>query len=62
MKSPLQIVPVGVQTTFVEIWRWDQELERLHARIAPRFARPEPRRRALAFLKGIISTIKRKNG
>jgi len=34
----------------------------LHARIAPRFARPEPRRRALAFLHGILSTTSRKNG
>jgi len=62
MQSPQAIVPVGTKTTFVEVWRWGQELERLHARIAPRFARPEPRRRALAFLKGIVSSVKRKNG
>lgn len=43
MQSPQAIVPVSAQTTFVEVWRWGQELERLHARIAPRFARPEPR-------------------
>jgi SRSO17 transposase len=48
--------------TFADIWRWGQELERLHTRIALRFARPEPRRRALAFLKGIVSTTQRKNG
>ncbi|GHO57860.1 hypothetical protein [Ktedonobacter robiniae] len=41
-------------TTFLDIWRWGQELERLHARIAPHFVRPEPRRRALAYLKGIV--------
>jgi SRSO17 transposase len=35
--------------------------ERLHARIAPRFARPEPRRRALAYLQGIVSDTSRKN-
>jgi SRSO17 transposase len=34
----------------------------LHARIAPHFARPEPRRRALAYLQGILSSIERKNG
>src|SRR5258708_4118366 len=62
MKSPQAIVPVGAQTTFIEVWRWGQELECLHARIAPRFARPEPRRRALAYLKGIVSSIERKNG
>lgn len=52
----------GTTTTFVDVWRWGQELERLHARIAPRFARPEPRGRALAYLKGIVSTARRKNG
>src|SRR5260370_17501924 len=50
------------KTTVTDVVRWTQELERLHARIAPRFARPEPRRRALAFLHGILSTISRKNG
>ena len=29
----------------------------LHARIAPRFARAEPRRRVLAYLQGILSDI-----
>lgn len=62
MQSPQTIVPVGTQTTFVEVWKWGQELEHLHARIAPRFVRPEPRKRALAFLKGIVSSIERKNG
>src|SRR6266516_3941275 len=62
VKQLQHITPVGAQTTLVEVWRWGQELERLHTRIAPRFARPEPRRRALAYLKGIISSTKRKNG
>jgi SRSO17 transposase len=50
------------KTTITDVVRWTQELDRLHARIAPRFARPEPRRRALAFLHGILSTTSRKNG
>jgi SRSO17 transposase len=62
MKQPQQITPVGAKTTFVEVWRWGQELEHLHARIAPRFARPEPHRRVLAYLKGIVSSSERKNG
>ncbi len=62
MKQPQQISPVGARTTFVEVWKWGEELERLHARMAPRFARPEPRRRALAYLKGIVSSVERKNG
>jgi hypothetical protein len=62
VKQRQHITPVGAQTTFVEVWKWGQELERLHACIAPCFARPEPRRRTLAYLKGIVSTIERKNG
>jgi hypothetical protein len=60
MKSSQHLTPVGTKTTFVEVWQWGQELERLHARIAPRFVRPEPRRRALAYLQGTVSFIERK--
>jgi hypothetical protein len=38
------------------------ELDALHARIAPRFERSEPRRRSLAHLKGLLSHAERKNG
>jgi SRSO17 transposase len=62
VKQPQHITPVGAKITFIEVWKWGQELQRLHARIAPRFARPEPRRRALAYLKGIVSAAERKNG
>jgi SRSO17 transposase len=41
---------------------WAGELEALHAQIAPRFERAEPRRRALAYLKGLLSHAERKNG
>jgi SRSO17 transposase len=37
-------------------------LETLHSRIAPRFARAEPRRRALAYLSGLLSPEQRRNG
>jgi hypothetical protein len=50
------------RTTAADVCRWAQELFHLHARIAPRFARPEPRRRALAYLQGILSDTSRKNG
>ena len=62
MKQSQQITVTGTKTTFVEVWKWGRELERLHARIAHHFARPEPRRRALAYLKGIVSSVERKNG
>src|ERR1700674_2539827 len=62
MKHPQHVTPVGAQTTVGDVCKWGQELECLHARIAPRFARPEPRRRVLAYLKGIVSSVERKNG
>jgi SRSO17 transposase len=34
----------------------------VQARVAPRFARAEPRRRALAYLRGLLSPVERKNG
>jgi SRSO17 transposase len=62
MKQLPHITPVGAPTTCVEVWKWGQELKCLYARIATRFARPEPRRRVLAYLQGIVSAIERKNG
>src|SRR5712691_413713 len=52
----------GTATTCAEVGRWVQRLFCLHARLAPRFARPEPRHRALAYLQGILSETERKNG
>src|SRR5918995_1237280 len=39
-----------------------QELDARRGRLAPRFARPEPRRRALSYLKGLTGALERKNG
>ena len=44
------------------IQQWTGELQQLHSRIAPRFRRAEPRRRALGYLKGLLATVERKNG
>ncbi len=41
---------------------WAQGLEELAQRIAPRFSRAEPRRRALAYLRGLLAPLERKNG
>jgi SRSO17 transposase len=41
---------------------WADELNILSHRIAPRFARAEPRRQAEGYLKGLFSPIRRKNG
>src|SRR5437764_11884597 len=41
---------------------WAEGLEALHARVGRRFARAEPRRRALAYVRGLRSPVERKNG
>src|ERR671933_501880 len=41
---------------------WTRALEEVAGRIAPRFGRAEPRRRALAYLQGLLSSLERKNG
>jgi SRSO17 transposase len=45
-----------------EIGRWPLALIQLHQRLAPYFARPEPRQHALLYLQAILSDIPRKNG
>ena len=62
MKPRHHTTPGDVATTTMDIVRWTQALLDLHNRIAPHFARPEPCRRALAYLQGLMSDIERKNG
>ena len=45
-----------------EVARWAEGIERVHECIAGRFRRPEPRRRALEYLKGLLSPVQRKDG
>ena len=45
-----------------EVGRWAEGIERVHGCIAGRFRRPEPRRRALEYLRGLLSPVERKNG
>jgi hypothetical protein len=45
-----------------EVQAWAAGLEALHAQIAGRFARAEPRRRVLAYLRGLVGNVGRKNG
>jgi SRSO17 transposase len=45
-----------------EVRAWAAGLEALHARIAGRFARAQPRRRALAYLRGLLGAVTPKNG
>jgi len=41
---------------------WEHEVEELHHRLGELFRRPEPRQRSLAYLKGLLGTVERKNG
>jgi SRSO17 transposase len=45
-----------------QIATWRTELDALHARIAPHFARPEVRARAGKFLAGLLDPLERRNG
>ena len=44
-----------------QVHAWAAGLDALHARIAGRFARAEPRQRALAYLRGLLGNVGRKN-
>ena len=45
-----------------EVARWAEGIEQVHRCIAGRFWRSEPRRRALEYLRGLLSPVERKNG
>ena len=49
-------------TTTTEAKQWAAGLSSLGQRIGVRFARAQPRRRALAYLQGLLSPLERKNG
>jgi SRSO17 transposase len=44
-----------------EVEAWAAGLAEVHARIAPRFARSEPRERVLAYVRGLLAPVERKN-
>jgi SRSO17 transposase len=41
---------------------WNGELEDVFARVAGRFGRVEPRRRAFAYVRGLLAPLERRNG
>ena len=49
-------------TTSAEVGEWAAGVDDVVARIAGRFGRSEPRRRAAAYLRGLLSRVERKNG
>jgi SRSO17 transposase len=50
-----------VQAEVAQVQGWAAELEALCERVAPRFHRVEVRRRAGAFLRGLLAGVERKN-
>jgi SRSO17 transposase len=42
--------------------KWEEELQKVEARIGGWFERSEPRERAKAYMRGLLSEVKRKNG
>src|SRR3954453_3917199 len=62
MKPSQHTTPPQAEPTLSEMGTWPLSLFQLHERLAPRFARSEPRRRALRYLQAVISEIPRKNG
>ena len=49
-------------TNVSEAAGWARGLDELAGRLAPRFGRVEPRRRLLAYLRGLLAPLGRKNG
>jgi len=48
--------------TQLDVQVWSAGLDGVVERIAPRFGRVEPRRRARAYLRGLLAPVERKNG
>ena len=53
---------VETKAELEEISAWAKGIDAVHGLIGGRFRRPEPRRRVLDYLKGLLSPIERKNG
>src|SRR3954467_435774 len=48
--------------TPAQVQRWADELDAVAGRLGPRFARSEPRQRALGYVRGLLGDAERKNG
>ncbi|WP_380282573.1 IS701 family transposase [Kitasatospora purpeofusca] len=53
---------MGGDISEVDARRWSDGLARLHERFAHRFARSESRESALAYMRGLLAPLERKNG
>ena len=62
MKPPYHTTEAQAGPSPQQIAIWARALQRWQERLAPYFARPQPRRHALLYLQAILSDIPRKNG
>ena len=53
---------VAYRDEVAEVARWADGIEQVFRRVAGRFRRSEPRRRALDYLRGLLSPVGRKDG
>jgi len=58
-RAPRPLAPFPSEA---DLHTWAAELDAVAATLAPRFERAEPRRRALRYLTGLLSSAERKNG
>ena len=56
------ILSVSDAVTGADLQAWVAGLDALFARVSGRFGRVEPRRRARAYLSGLLAPVERKNG
>ena len=61
LESTGHVACVTAEVKVADVDEWAARLEVLHARIAPRFARSEPRERVLAYVRGLLAPLERKN-
>ena len=55
-------MPHSPLPTVADLSTWHDDLAAVHARIAPRFGRPEVRRRVAHYLAGLLGPVERRNG
>jgi SRSO17 transposase len=53
---------MGDATAAADVARWAEEIDRVRARLGPRFARSEVRHRVGLYLRGLLAGVERKNG
>jgi SRSO17 transposase len=59
LTAPKRVAPFP---SVADLHTWAEALDGIQTRLAPHFARAEPRQRALGYLTGLLSAAERKNG